>query len=92
MQRFLQELRAKYGLKLIGAVLIILVGKVVAKTIRKLVERAMGRTKTDPMLVSFAEDSWDVCFDTLENVKARLGAAGISIAFPQQDVHLYKHE
>ncbi len=33
---------------------------------------------------------WDVFFDTLENGKAALEAGGISIPFPQRDVHLYQ--
>ena len=35
-------------------------------------------------------DYWDVLFDITENVKKRFDAEGISIPFPQQDVHLYK--
>lgn len=31
---------------------------------------------------------WDVYFDTLENAKNALDAAGIEIPFPQQDIHL----
>jgi small conductance mechanosensitive channel len=31
---------------------------------------------------------WDVHFDTLENGKAALDKAGITIPFPQRDVHL----
>ncbi len=36
-------------------------------------------------------DYWDVYFDTTEKIKLKFDAAGISIPFPQQDVHLYKH-
>lgn len=35
---------------------------------------------------------WDVYFGTLESSKAALDAVGISIPFPQRDVHLYKHD
>jgi small conductance mechanosensitive channel len=35
---------------------------------------------------------WDVYFATLENVKIRLDAEGISIPFPQRDVHLYQEQ
>ncbi len=38
-----------------------------------------------------ADDYWPVYFDTQERVKVRLDAEGISIPFPQQDVHLYRH-
>lgn len=37
-------------------------------------------------------DYWDVYFDTTEAVKKRFDQEGISIPFPQTDVHLYKHE
>jgi small conductance mechanosensitive channel len=35
------------------------------------------------------EDYWDVRFDLTEGIKNRLDEAGISIPFPQQDVHLF---
>jgi small conductance mechanosensitive channel len=34
-------------------------------------------------------DYWDVRFDLTENIKNALDEAGISIPFPQQDVHLF---
>ena len=41
---------------------------------------------------SKADDYWGVYFDTMEAVKKRFDAEGVSIPFPQRDVHLYKHE
>jgi small conductance mechanosensitive channel len=38
------------------------------------------------------DDYWDVYFDTTENVKKSFDAEGVSIPFPQRDVHVYKHE
>jgi small conductance mechanosensitive channel len=38
------------------------------------------------------EDYWNVFFATQENIKKRFDAEGISIPFPQQDVHLYRSE
>ncbi|MDI6796576.1 MAG: mechanosensitive ion channel [Desulfatibacillaceae bacterium] len=35
-------------------------------------------------------DYWDVYFDTTENLKKRFDAEGISIPFPQRDVHIYQ--
>jgi small conductance mechanosensitive channel len=35
-------------------------------------------------------DYWGVLFDTTEAVKKRFDAEGISIPFPQQDVHIYQ--
>ena len=34
-------------------------------------------------------DYWSVLFDITEQVKLRLDEEGISIPFPQRDVHLY---
>jgi small conductance mechanosensitive channel len=39
-----------------------------------------------------APDYWDIYFDMHENVKKQFDANGVSIPFPQQDVHLYKHD
>ncbi len=37
-----------------------------------------------------ASDYWGVWFDTHETVKARFDDAGVSIPFPQQDVHMHQ--
>jgi small conductance mechanosensitive channel len=37
-------------------------------------------------------DYWDVLFDVTEKVKKRFDAEGISIPFPQRDVHLFEHK
>ena len=39
-----------------------------------------------------SEDYWSLFFDVTEDVKKQFDAAGISIPFPQQDVHLYNHK
>ena len=39
-----------------------------------------------------SEDYWGLWFDTTEGVKKQFDAAGISIPFPQRDVHLYNHK
>jgi len=38
-----------------------------------------------------ADDYWDVFFEFQENVKNRLNAEGISIPFPQRDVHVFQN-
>jgi small conductance mechanosensitive channel len=38
-----------------------------------------------------SEHYWGVYFDTTEKVKKAFDANGISIPFPQRDVHLYQH-
>ena len=37
------------------------------------------------------DDYWGVYFDTLEKVKKQFDAKGISIPFPQRDVHIHEH-
>lgn len=39
-----------------------------------------------------SEDYWNVHFDTIEKVKKRFDAEGISIPFPQRDVHIYERK
>lgn len=39
-----------------------------------------------------SEDYWPTYFDMTEKVKLKLDEEGISIPFPQQDVHLYPHQ
>jgi small conductance mechanosensitive channel len=49
----LQELVAFYGIKILAAVVILVVGRWVAKGLKKLIERALVRSKVDHTLVSF---------------------------------------
>jgi small conductance mechanosensitive channel len=39
-----------------------------------------------------ADDYWGFYFDTTEKVKKQFDAVGISIPFPQRDVHVYNHK
>jgi small conductance mechanosensitive channel len=39
-----------------------------------------------------AGDYWSFYFDTTEKVKKQFDAEGISIPFPQRDVHVYEHK
>ncbi len=38
------------------------------------------------------ENYWGVYFDAMENIKKAFDEAGISIPYPQQDVHMYEHK
>lgn len=38
------------------------------------------------------DNYWNVNFDTTETVKRRFDASGITIPFPQRDVHVYEHK
>jgi len=39
-----------------------------------------------------ASDYWGVYMDTTEKIKKAFDANGISIPFPQRDVHVYQHQ
>lgn len=39
-----------------------------------------------------SETYWDVYFEVTEGIKKRFDADGISIPFPQRDVHVYEHK
>jgi small conductance mechanosensitive channel len=47
-------LGATYGLKVIGAIIILIVGRIVASMGRGLVQRMLEKAETDPVIVSFA--------------------------------------
>ena len=49
----LQEWVAVYGLRIIAAILILVIGRWVAKGVRSLVKRLMEKSKMDPTLISF---------------------------------------
>jgi len=52
----IQEFIADYGLSLIGALLIFLIGRWAAKVIKGLVARMMNKSKADPTLVAFVSN------------------------------------
>jgi small conductance mechanosensitive channel len=39
-----------------------------------------------------SDDYWDVYWDLMRTVKVRFDEEGISIPFPQRDVHLFSQE
>jgi small conductance mechanosensitive channel len=49
----IQGYLAEYGLKVIAAIAILIIGRIVAGWLRKLIERMMTKGKTDPMIVGF---------------------------------------
>jgi len=49
----LQELLTVYGLKVIAALAIFIIGKMIAKAIRSGITRTMGKAKSDPILTTF---------------------------------------
>ncbi len=52
----IQELLTVYGLKVIAALAIFIIGKIIAKMIKSGVNKAMARAKSDPILISFTSN------------------------------------
>ena len=88
---------AEYGLSLIGAVAILIAGKIVAALLRRLINRLLSRLKTDPAIVSFSGTLVYVLVllvtvvAALSNLGvemtsfiALIGAAGLAIGFALQ--------
>lgn len=100
MQNVMNQLTvfaAEYGLKLIGAVVILIVGRIVAGLIRKLVSKLLTRAKTDPSIISFTGNLVYFLILTFTVVAvlgnigvqmtsfiAIIGAASLAIAFAMQ--------
>ncbi|MCM8537922.1 MAG: mechanosensitive ion channel [Lentisphaeraceae bacterium] len=51
-----QTFAAEYGLKIIGAIVILIVGRLIAKVITKIIKASMIKAKAEPTLVTFAEN------------------------------------
>ena len=86
-----------YGLKIIGAIIILIVGRIVAGIGRRVVKRILERAKTDPSIVSFVESLTFFLILTFAvlaalakfgiqtaSLVAILGAAGFAIGFALQ--------
>ncbi len=86
-----------YGLKIIGAILILIVGRIIAGIGRKTVTRLLEKSKTDPAVVSFVSSLTYVLILTLAVLAALakfgiqtasfvaiLGAAGFAVGFALQ--------
>lgn len=39
-----------------------------------------------------AGDYWNLFFEVTESIKKRFDAEGISIPYPQRDIHVYEHK
>jgi small conductance mechanosensitive channel len=55
---------------------------------------ALGASSVDFIVRPWSNtaDYWDVYWDITRSVKVEFDMAGVSIPFPQSDVHLYRHE
>ncbi len=87
----------EYGLKIVGAVIILIVGRIVAGFGRRIVRRLMEKAKTDPAVISFAASLTYILIITFAVLAALakfgiqtasfvavLGAAGFAVGFALQ--------
>jgi len=75
----LQEWCADYGLRVVGAIVILLIGLWIAKAVRNLVKRLLEKAKADPTLVSFLGHLAHIALVTFV-VLAVLGKLGVQTA------------
>ncbi len=93
----LQEFVAEYGMKILGAILILVIGRLVAKLIQRLIKALMEKSKADPALVSFVGSLSYIALMTFVIIAALsklsiqtasfvavLGAAGLAIGLALQ--------
>lgn len=93
----LYQFATSYGIKIIGAILILIVGRIAAGIIRRLVGRLLERMKADPSIISFVKSFVYILILVFTVVAALskfgvettsfvaiLGAAGFAIGFAMQ--------
>ena len=86
-----------YGLKIVGAIIILIVGRIVAGIVRKVIRRILERAKTDPAVISFVASLVYILILTFAVLAALakfgiqtasfvavLGAAGFAVGFALQ--------
>ena len=91
------ELTTVFGLKILAAIVILILGRWVAKMLRKLVQRLMNKAKVDPTLVTFVGNLTYVALMTFvilaalaqlgvqtTSFVAVLGAAGLAVGLALQ--------
>ena len=91
------ELTTVFGLKILAAIVILILGRWVAKMLRKLVQRLMNKAKVDPTLVTFVGNLTYVALMTFVILAALaqlgvqttsfiavLGAAGLAVGLALQ--------
>jgi small conductance mechanosensitive channel len=94
---YLTNFLAAYWLKIVGAVIILVVGRWLAKVISKLVGKAMIKAKVDPTLTSFVQHICEIAILVYVVIAALnklgvetgsfavvIGAAGLAIGFALQ--------
>jgi small conductance mechanosensitive channel len=82
MDKIIEQLASfgtTYGLKIIGAIIILIIGRIAAGIARRAVRKLLERTKTDPTIVSFA-GSFIFILILLLTVLAALAKFGVQTA------------
>lgn len=93
----LTQFATTYGIKIVGAILILIIGRIVAGAMRKGVTRILGRGNTDPTVISFVGNLAYILILTFTVLAALskfgvetasfiavLGAAGFALGFALQ--------
>jgi small conductance mechanosensitive channel len=93
-----QQLLADYGIKVIAAIAIFIIGKWIAKLLTKTIRKVMGKSKLEPMLITFSSNltyAALMVFVVLAALNqlgiqttsfiAVIGAAGLAIGLAMQD-------
>lgn len=93
----LVDFATTYGLKVVGAIVVLIVGRIVANVLRSVVRRINGKAKTDPTVGAFLENMvyyLVMTFTVLAalgnfgvetaSIVAVLGAAGFAVGFAMQ--------
>ena len=91
------EFATTYGIRVVGAILVLIAGRIVAGLVRKAIHKALSRSKTDPAVVTFAGSLTFylilivAVLAALKNfgvetasLVAVLGAAGFAVGFAMQ--------
>lgn len=77
--KLLAEFGTTYGLKIIGAILILIIGRIAAGIVRRIVRRLLDRSKVDTSIVSFVS-SFSYILILLLVVLAALATFGVQTA------------
>lgn len=97
MYTFLVGFMRSYGIKVVGAIVILIIGRIVANIMRSLTVRGLNRTKTDPAIISFVGSLVYMAIIVFTVIAALskfgvqtasfvavIGAAGFAIGFAMQ--------
>ena len=83
----LVDFATQYGIKVVGAIAVLIIGRIVAGWARRGLRKLLKRRETDPAIVSFASSLayWLILvFAVMSSLVAVLGAAGFAVGFALQ--------